>query len=249
MRAQTKRKSEAAPLQKTPTWEHETDVCSHGYGLVAGVDEAGRGAWAGPLVAGAVILPHPSILQMGDPCGELAEGLASLRDSKMLSAHVREELLELIKRVAVGVGVGVVSSALLDTIGVGPANRLAMARAVRALSSKPDYLLLDAFRIHSMPLPQRPIIRGDATCISIAAASIVAKVARDRMMTELDPLYPEYGFSQHKGYGTRRHAEALLIHGATPAHRRSFAPIQAALTASNDEGCVDAESLQLLETA
>jgi ribonuclease HII len=118
-----------------------------------------------------------------------------------------------------------VSPALLDVIGVGPANRLAMARAVRALEVRPDFLLLDAFRLPSMPIPQRPIIKGDATCMSISAASVVAKVTRDRMMCELDAAYPGYGFAQHKGYGTQLHAEALDRLGVLPIHRRSFAPI------------------------
>src|SRR5687768_7043336 len=193
-----------------PTWDNELELCSSGHRLVAGVDEAGRGAWAGPLVAGAVILPHPHLLRANGKSDDLREQLGALRDSKMLSPNVREELLALIERVAVGVGVGVVSSGLADVIGIGPANRLAMARAVRALPVRPDFLLLDAFPLRTMPIPQRPIIRGDATCISIAAASIVAKVARDRMMCEQDALYPDYGFAQHKGYGTRQHVEALI---------------------------------------
>ena len=193
------------------------------------MDEVGRGAWAGPLVAGAVILPHPHVLRASSGGDDLLEQLAALRDSKILSPNMREELLELIMRLAVGVGVGVVSSGLVDVIGVGPANRLAMARAVRALPVKPDFLLLDAFPIHSMSIPQRPIIRGDSTCISIAAASIVAKVMRDRMMCEQDTIYPEYGFAQHKGYGTRQHSDALLRHGVAPIHRRCYAPIQAVM--------------------
>jgi ribonuclease HII len=218
-----------------PTWENEIEICSCGHRVVAGVDEAGRGAWAGPLVAGAVVLPHPHLLSAKGKSDDLLEELAALRDSKMLSANMREELLELIKRVAVGVGVGVVSSGLADVIGIGPANRLAMARAVRDLPVRPDFLLLDAFPLRAMPIAQRPIIRGDATCISIAAASIVAKVARDRMMCEQDEIYPEYGFAQHKGYGTRQHVEALIEHGITPIHRRSYAPIQA-MAALEDEG-------------
>ena len=221
---------------KIPTWDQEIEICSCGHRVVAGVDEAGRGAWAGPLVAGAVILPHPSLLRANGKGDDLLEQLAALRDSKMLSPNVREDLLELITRLAVGIGVGVVSSGLADVIGIGPANRLAMARAVRALPTKPDFLLLDAFPLRSMPIPQRPIIRGDATCISIAAASIVAKVARDHMMCEQDEFYPEYGFAQHKGYGTRQHADALAEYGVTPIHRRSFAPIQMVMgQMTNDE--------------
>lgn len=152
--------------------------------------------------------------------------LARLRDSKLLTACVREELLDCILASALAVGVGVVSQPLLDVIGVGPANRLAMARAVRDLGIWPDFLLLDAFPLRAMPIPQRPIIRGDATCMSIAAASIVAKVTRDRIMCGLDDQYPGYGFAQHKGYGTDLHAKALEELGVSAIHRRCFAPIR-----------------------
>ena len=193
------------------------------------MDEAGRGAWAGPLVAGAVILPHPDVLRANGRGEDLLRQLAALRDSKMLSPNTREELLETVHRLAVAVGVGVVSSQVVDVIGLGPANRLAMTRAVRVLPVTPDYLLLDAFPLRAMPISQRPIIRGDATCISIAAASIVAKVARDRMMREQDECYPHYGFAQHKGYGTHQHAKALALFGVTPIHRCSYAPVKAVL--------------------
>ena len=217
----------STPQPTLPTWDHELDLYLQGHWVIAGVDEAGRGAWAGPLVAGAVIFPHPETL------GEtiLRDELSVLRDSKLLSAAVREHLLEVVRATACAVGVGVVSPALLDVIGVGPANRLAMARAVRALGVWPDFLLLDAFRVHSMPLPQRPIIRGDATCMTIAAASIVAKVVRDHIMLAHDAEYPGYNFAQHKGYGTRLHIDALLRLGVSPLHRSSFAPIRAMLGA------------------
>ncbi|HET9494785.1 MAG TPA: ribonuclease HII [Chloroflexia bacterium] len=212
-----------------PSWENEIELCAAGNRLIAGVDEAGRGAWAGPLVAAAVILPPPGELGGLYHAVEVAEALAALRDSKMLSPSKREELMGLVRSVAVSVGVGVVSSALLDVIGVGPGNRLAMTRAVRDLGVRPDYLLLDAFKLPTMPLPQRPIIKGDAKCISIAAASVVAKVTRDRIMQELDAEHPAYRFARHKGYGTRTHAEALLREGVSPVHRRCFAPVRAAL--------------------
>lgn len=210
-----------------PSWDHELEICAQGHGILAGVDEAGRGAWAGPLVAAAVVLPHPDALAAMDEADRLAEEMACLRDSKMLSAATRERLIGAIHSVALAVGVGAVSSALVDVIGVGPANRLAMARAVRDLGIWPDYLLLDAFRVPSMPIRQRAIIKGDATCMSIAAASIVAKVARDHMMHEQDELYPGYSFAQHKGYGTRQHIDALMRLGVSPIHRRSYAPIKA----------------------
>jgi ribonuclease HII len=212
-----------------PTWDNEIELSAAGNCLIAGVDEAGRGAWAGPLVAAAVILPPPAELGSLYHAAEVTEALAALRDSKMLSPAKREELMGVVRAVAVAVGIGVVSSGLLDVIGVGPGNRLAMARAVRDLHVRPDYLLLDAFKLPSMPLPQRPIIKGDAKCISIAAASVVAKVTRDRIMHELDVEHPAYRFARHKGYGTRTHAEALLREGVSPVHRRCFAPVRAAI--------------------
>lgn len=212
-----------------PTWEHELELYSKGYTLIAGVDEAGRGAWAGPLVAGAVILPGPGALSSSGEGEELGSELARLRDSKMLAPRVREELLEVICSVAVAVGVGIVSCRLVDLIGVGPANRLAMCRAVRDLGVWPDFLLLDAFKLPSMPVEQRPIIKGDATCISIAAASVLAKVTRDHMMEAHEILFPGYNFAAHKGYGTQSHVDSLLSLGPSPAHRRSYAPIKAIL--------------------
>lgn len=197
--------------------------------LVAGVDEAGRGAWAGPLVAGAVIFANPHELDATGQVVDLSSELAALRDSKMLSESVREPLFDIIRASALAVGVGIVSSALIDTIGIGPSNRLAMSRAIRDLGVWPDYLLLDAFRLPLMPIQQRPMIKGDATCMSIAAASVVAKVTRDRIMRGLDLAHPGYDFAQHKGYGTPQHAHAILREGVTPVHRKSFAPIKEAL--------------------
>jgi len=213
-----------------PTWENEIELCAAGNRLIAGVDEAGRGAWAGPLVAAAVVLPPPARRgrqKRAAEIAEVAEALAAVRDSKLLSPARREELMGVIRSVALSVGVGIVSPGLLDVIGVGPGNRLAMTRAVRDLALRPDFLVIDAFKLPSMPLPQRPIIKGDAKCISIAAASVVAKVTRDHIMHELDAEYPDYRFARHKGYGTRTHAEALVREGASPVHRRCFAPVRA----------------------
>ncbi len=180
---------------------------------------------------GAVIFPGPHELEASGNGGleELSRELAALRDSKMLTANVREQLIDVIKSTALAVGVGIVSPALIDKIGIGPSNRLAMTRAIRDLDIWPDYLVLDAFRLPLMPVQQRPIIRGDASCMSIAAASVVAKVTRDRIMRRLDEEYAGYSFSQHKGYGTALHAEALLQKGVTPVHRKTFAPIREAL--------------------
>lgn len=220
-----------APVTRrpAPNWEHETELCSHGTSLVAGVDEAGRGAWAGPVVAGAVIFPSPELLAERMSQDEQAAKLSMLRDSKLLTAAVREKLIDVIRATACATGVGIVSAALVDVIGLGPANRLAMTRAVRDLGTRPDFLLVDAFKIHSLRIPQRPIIRGDATCMSIAAASIVAKVTRDRIMHEQDQAFPGYGFTKHKGYGTRSHVDSLLRLGVSSIHRRSYAPIAAML--------------------
>jgi ribonuclease HII len=222
--------AERPATQLVPNWDHELELHSKGFTLIAGVDEAGRGAWAGPLVAAAVIFPHPQTFKPAgniDDVPGLSTELDRLRDSKLLSACIREELLSHIQSAALAIGVGVVSSALLDVIGVGPGNRLAMTRAVRDLGVRPHFLLLDAFRLPTMPLPQRPIIKGDATCMSISAASVVAKVTRDRMMVQLGERYPGYSFDQHKGYGTRHHLQALLQLGVTPQHRRCFSPIGA----------------------
>jgi ribonuclease HII len=219
-----------------PNWENELQLCFGGHMLVAGVDEAGRGAWAGPLVAGAVIFPNPHELLVASSAADLSAELAALRDSKMLAEHIREQLLDAIKSTALAVGVGIVSSALIDAIGIGPSNRLAMSRAIRDLGVRPDYLVIDAFRLPLMPIQQRPIIKGDATCMSIAAGSVVAKVTRDRIMRRYDEEFPAYGFAQHKGYGTSQHAEAILSAGVAPIHRKSFAPIKVALGLQPDEG-------------
>lgn len=210
----------------SPTWDHELDLWSKDHTFIAGVDEAGRGAWAGPLVAGAVIFRRCDTTALA----ELSHELALLRDSKMLLAPVRERLLCIIQQTALAVGIGIVSPAVIDVIGLGPANRLAMCRATRNLGIKPSFLLIDAFRLPSVPIFQRPIIKGDATCMSIAAASIVAKVTRDQIMRELDLAQPGYELAQHKGYGTRLHVESLLSHGVSPLHRRSYAPVKAILS-------------------
>jgi ribonuclease HII len=205
-------------VNSAPTWEHEVALWQEGYSALAGVDEAGRGAWAGPLVAAAVIIP-PGIAREARPW-------TAVRDSKLLTPLAREQLYPLILEQAT-VGIGVVSSTLLDLIGLGPANRLAMVRAIRALASSPDHLLIDAFKLRSLKLPQRSIIRGDQISPAIAAASVVAKVYRDRLMCAYEVSYPGYGFAAHKGYGTAAHQAALGAHGPTPLHRRCFAPIAA----------------------
>ena len=179
--------------------------------MICGIDEAGRGPLAGPVAAAAVILPKDSRIFF-------------LNDSKKLSEKKREELYGEILEQAVGVGVGLVGPGRIDEINILQATYEAMREAVGKLSVRPDVCLNDAVTIPGRPsrIRQIPIIKGDAKSLSIAAASIVAKVTRDRLMREYDRLYPEYGFAVHKGYGTRAHMEAIRRFGMTPIHRRSF---------------------------
>jgi len=195
----------------------EREIWDAGFVLVAGVDEVGRGAWAGPLVAAAVVLPN-------DEC-VLGRLVGRVDDSKRLAPHVRELLLPEVMSVALGVGIGWVAADELDELGLGAANRLAMARAVVDLPLDPSYLLLDYLRLPASNCPQRAIPHGDGASLSIAAASIVAKVTRDRWMAGQDGLYRGYGFASHKGYGTAQHRRALAAHGPSPLHRCSFEPV------------------------
>jgi ribonuclease HII len=195
-----------------------------GMTMIAGVDEVGRGALAGPLLAASVILP-PSCMM---PTSDLQPWMARINDSKMVTPRARTELAAFIAEIAQGVGIGIVEANELDAIGVAAANRLAMERAVFALPQPPCVLLLDA-AVTDLGLPQVGIIDGDATCLSIAAASIVAKVTRDRMMVDSHQMDSRYGFDQHKGYGTALHLAALRQHGPCALHRRSFAPVAAAM--------------------
>jgi ribonuclease HII len=185
-----------------------------GIPLVAGIDEAGRGPLAGPVVAAAVIVPS------GFSC-------SGVNDSKQLTAPIREELFS--KLTAPGAlvcyGIGVAEPAEIDRINILQATYLAMQRAVVHLSVQPDHLLIDGLPVPQFKLPQTAIVDGDTKSISVAAASIIAKVTRDRMMREWHNEYPHYGFHENKGYGTPAHIEKLQIHGPCPIHRRSFAPV------------------------
>ncbi len=205
-----------------PDFEFEHAFWRAGIQCVAGVDEVGRGAIAGPLVAAAVVLPRCE----GAALHELRARLADVRDSKLLRPGARRALLPVICGVAEAVAVGVVQADELDAIGLGPANRLAMERAVVNLPVAAEALLLDAC-VLDLGLPQVGMIDGDARCMSIAAASIVAKVTRDRFMVEAGATDRRYGFAEHKGYGTASHLDAVREHGAGPLHRRCFAPIRA----------------------
>ena len=213
-----------ARLPARPHLKLETALWKEGLELVAGIDEAGRGAWAGPVAAAAVVLPHrPRWLRWR---------LGEVRDSKRLSPRRRERLWELISTVAVSVGVGCADSVEVDTLGLMAATRVAMRRAVVALDVPPQYLLVDAVNLGSeIELPQEDMYFGDSISLSVAAASIVAKVHRDRLMYALGIKYPGYGFERHKGYGTRAHKAAVTRLRPTPAHRCSFHPIAALLRA------------------
>ena len=189
---------------------------------VAGVDEVGRGALAGPLVAAAVVLPCCA----GRALRRMHATLIEVRDSKLLPPERRQQLVDPICAVADAVGIGVVEADELDAIGVGAANRQAMERAVHALPIEVDALVLDAC-VLDLGFPQVGLINGDAACLSIAAASIIAKVTRDRIMVEADGLDPRFGFAEHKGYGTAPHLERLARFGPGPLHRRCFAPVAA----------------------
>jgi len=195
----------------------ERDWQALGFRLVAGVDEVGRGPLAGPVVAAAVILPRR------DP-----DWLCYVRDSKLLAPAQRERLACLIRREARAYGVGVASARRIDEIGIAAAAREAMRQALTLLAITPDALLLDAFHLDGVPQPQEAIIRGDARCSAIAAASIVAKVARDRMLDGFDQRYPGYGLARNRGYATAEHLAALARLGPSPIHRRSFAPLRLA---------------------
>lgn len=189
--------------------EFEAMARRQGYGRIAGIDEAGRGPLAGPVVAAAVILP---------PDADLPE----IDDSKKLTAAVRERLFSRIHEQAVAVGVGIGDHLLIDRINILQATLTAMRQAVQALSLLPDYLLIDGTSGISLSIPQKTIKKGDSASISIAAASIIAKVTRDRLMVEFDSRYPQYGFADHKGYGCASHLAAIAAHGPCEIHRKTF---------------------------
>ena len=186
-------------------FEKEYDYCRY----ICGIDEAGRGPLAGPVVAGAVILPKGS-------------RILYINDSKKLSEKKREELFDVISREAVSVGIGIVSAQRIDEINILQATYEAMRQAIQKLSVQPDILLNDAVTIPGVEIAQVPIIKGDAKSISIGAASIIAKVTRDRLMVEYDKVMPEYGFASNKGYGSADHIAALKKYGETPIHRKTF---------------------------
>jgi ribonuclease HII len=201
---------------QTPSFAEEKILKAQGYQHIAGIDEAGRGALAGPVVAAAVILP----------CRIDAPWLIQVKDSKQLSPVVREHLFHHIHEIAVSVGIGMATNEVIDSQGIVEATRLAMKLAVDQLSPPPQSLLIDYMLLPEVPLPQKGITNGDSLCFSIACASIMAKVARDQLMIELDRIYPGYGLAQHKGYGTKKHFTCLYQLGPSPIHRQSFKPVK-----------------------
>ena len=204
-----------------PTLEVEWRSWHSGLGHVAGVDEVGTGPLAGPVVAAAVVFPRPTS-ELESEAGIPATFPAGVRDSKTLTRKARERLEPGIRAVAAGVGIGVVEVGTIDRINIYQAGLKAMRLAVARLPTPPDLVLLDGRRLSDCPYPQTSFPKGDRDVYSIAAASIVAKTYRDRLMVELDRRYPEYGFARHKGYATAAHREALRRFGPCPAHRRSF---------------------------
>jgi ribonuclease HII len=201
-----------------PDLAEENTLRDTGHTYVAGLDEAGRGAWAGPVCAAAVVLPLDR-----DDLAHLLEGVA---DSKLLTAGQREALLPVVREVAVAVGVGWGEPAEIDVWGIVPTTRMAMARAVAQLGDRVDALLVDHLELPALRFPQHSLPKADTHCLSVAAASIVAKVERDRLMVALDADYPGYGFARHKGYGTRQHRDALQRLGPAAIHRMSWRPMR-----------------------
>jgi ribonuclease HII len=202
-----------------PTLQKEIALLKQGYRFIAGLDEAGRGAWAGPVVAAAVILPlnHPQ---------KVSQTLARLNDSKKLRPTVREELFAVLQQTALAVSVGVASAATVDEINVLASTRQAMGQALADLTHPPDYLLLDHITLPQIDLPYLAFPKADCLSLSVAAASVIAKVTRDQLMVDFNDRYPGYAFDRHKGYGTALHRAALAKLGPCPIHRLSYQPLK-----------------------
>jgi ribonuclease HII len=202
-------------IQYIPTFVEEKKLVVQGYRHIAGIDEVGRGALAGPVVAAAVILP----------CRLKARWLRQVRDSKMLTPEKREYLFDYIQESAISTGVGIVPHHIIDGSNIVIATRMAMKQAIEQLSPSADTLLIDYLTLPDVPLSQKGIVDGDCLCLSIACASIIAKVTRDRLMGEMDTIYPGYGLSHNMGYWTEEHVANLNRLGPSPIHRRTFHPI------------------------
>lgn len=212
-----RKKFDPSLLPPSPDLSFERELWDAGVRLVAGIDEAGRGALAGPVVAGVVVLPDQP---------DLIETLDGVHDSKQMTAKARQQWAEAIRETALFSAVGSSSSAEVDEIGIIPATRQAVMRALASLERQPEHLLIDHLSISEAGLPETVLTKGDCRSLSIAAASILAKVSRDAIMVESDREYPLYGFAGHKGYGTARHRAAIKEHGPCRIHRMSFAPLR-----------------------
>lgn len=199
-------------MEKVDLYQYEKELWKNGINLIAGMDEVGRGPLIGPVVTACVILPKDFVLD-------------GLTDSKKLSEKKREEFYDYIMEHAISVGIGMMDEKVIDEVNIYEATKLAMYQAVEKSKVKPEHVLIDAMKLDKLEMPSTSIIKGDAKSISIAAASVIAKVTRDRMMIELDKKYPMYGFKSHKGYPTKKHIEAIKEYGLIDGYRKTFKPI------------------------
>ncbi|PKO05442.1 MAG: ribonuclease HII [Chloroflexi bacterium HGW-Chloroflexi-3] len=213
----TRKPKPVLDIPLSPNLSYERALWEDNKQWIAGLDEAGRGAWAGPVVAAVVIFP---------PIANLEQNLFGVRDSKQMNVHLREFWAGIIREHAQAWGVGSAEHSEIDQLGILPATRLAMQRALGHLFESPDHLLIDALLLPDLNSPQTALIKGDQRSLSIAAASILAKTTRDALMRQEDNYYPVYGFSRHKGYGTRFHQQALAENGPCAIHRMSFRPLR-----------------------
>ena len=198
-------------MEKVDLYQYEKELWKNGINLIAGMDEVGRGPLIGPVVTACVILPKDFVLE-------------GLTDSKKLSEKKREEFYDIMEH-AISVGIGMMDEKVIDEVNIYEATKLAMYQAVEKSKVKPEHVLIDAMKLDKLEMPSTSIIKGDAKSISIAAASVIAKVTRDRMMIELDKKYPMYGFKSHKGYPTKKHIEAIKEYGLIDGYRKTFKPI------------------------
>lgn len=199
-------------MEKVDLYQYEKELWKNGINLIAGMDEVGRGPLIGPVVTACVILPKDFVLE-------------GLTDSKKLSEKKREEFYDYIMEHAISVGIGMMDEKVIDEVNIYEATKLAMYQAVEKSKVRPEHVLIDAMKLDKLEMPSTSIIKGDAKSISIAAASVIAKVTRDRMMIELDKKYPMYGFKSHKGYPTKKHIEAIKEYGLIDGYRKTFKPI------------------------
>ena len=202
-------------------YTYERELINQGITLIGGIDEVGRGPLVGPVVAACVILP-------------LNYELEGLTDSKKLSEKKREQFYEILKKEALSIGVGIISAKKIDEVNIYEATKLAMQDAIKNCATKPEYLLIDAMKLDTS-IPSNSIIKGDSKSLSIAAASVIAKVTRDRMLIELDKKYPMYDFKHNKGYPTKKHLEAINQYGIIDLHRKSYAPVKEYLERMKNE--------------